>query len=196
GSSVYAKAFMDPSSFGRLLDEAEKKAGVRFAPIGLTGWSAGYGAVRAILKVPENYDRVRFVLLLDGLHAGYVSGKPGPRESSLVADDLEVFVKFATDAAAGKKQLIVTHSEVFPGTFASTTETSDYLLQRLGLRRQALLQWGPLKMQQLSEARRGGLIVVGYAGNTAPDHVDQLYALPDFLGWVRLTGPVANGTKG
>ena len=29
--------------------------------------------------------------------------------------------KFAKDAAAGKKQFLVTHSEIYPGTFASTT---------------------------------------------------------------------------
>ena len=34
-----------------------------------------------------------------------------------------MFIRFAGDAAAGKKRMLVTHSEVFPGTFASTTET-------------------------------------------------------------------------
>ena len=30
------------------------------------------------------------------------------------------------------KRVIITHSEIFPGTFASTTETADYLLAQLG----------------------------------------------------------------
>jgi hypothetical protein len=184
GSAAYARPFADPGAFPALLKEAEEKAGVRFGPVGLTAWSAGYGAVRAILKAAGGSGRVDFVLLLDGLHAGYAGGRPGPRESQLVADDLAVFVRFARDAAAGKKQLIVTHSEVFPGTFASTTETADYLLRAAGVRRAAVLRWGPAGMQQLSEARQGGLRVAGYAGNSAPDHVDQLHALPDFLAWV------------
>jgi hypothetical protein len=184
GSAVYGKAFEDAKAFGELLQEAEAKLGVRLDPVGLTAWSAGYGAVRAILKAPEAYERVRFVLLLDGLHAGYVTGKPGPRESQLRAEDLEVFVQFARDAADGKKQMIVTHSEIFPGTFASTTETSDYLLKDLNLRRQAVLKWGPMQMQQLSETRKGKLLVAGFAGNSAPDHVDHLHALPEFLGWI------------
>ncbi len=192
GSGVYARAFADPKTFGRLLREAEAKAGVRFGPVGLTAWSAGYGAVREILKVPENYQRVRFVLLIDGLHASYVGGRPGPRESQLVAEDLEPFVRFARDAAAGKKQMIVTHSEIFPGTYASTTETTDYLLRQLGARRQATLRWGPMQTQQLSEARQGKLRVVGYAGNTAPDHVDQLHSLPEYLTWIDW----GNGEKG
>lgn len=184
GSGVYARAFADPKTFGELLREAETKAGVRFEPVGLTAWSAGYGAVREVLKVPEYYRRVRFVLLIDGLHAGYVGGQPGPRESQLVAADLEPFVRFARDAAAGTKQMIITHSEIFPGTYASTTETADYLLRQLGVTRQATLRWGPMQTQILSDTRRGRLRVVGFAGNSAPDHVDQLHALPECLKWI------------
>lgn len=184
GSAAYARPFVDPRAFGRLLKEAETKAGVRFAPVGLTAWSAGYGAIREILRSADQYERVQFVILIDGLHAGYVSGQPGPKESALIGQDLEVFVKFAKDAAAGRKQMIVTHSEIFPGTFASTTETADFLLQRLGLRRTATLQWGPMRTQQLSEVRAGKFRLVGYTGNSAPDHVDQLHALPDYFKWI------------
>jgi hypothetical protein len=184
GSGVYARAFAAPETFLKLLQEAETHAGARFEPVGLSAWSAGYGAVRAILSRPDCYERIRFVLLLDGLHAGYIDGKPGPKESQLAAENLEEFVKLARDAVAGKKQMIVTHTEIFPGTFASTTETADYLLAQLGLRREATLKWGPLQTQQLSEVRKGKFLLLGYAGNSAPDHVDQLHALPDCLKWI------------
>ena len=181
GSSAYGKPFADPKVFAELLKEAEEKSGRKFDVVGLTSWSAGYGATRAILKDPEHYRRINFVLLLDGLHAGYVSGKPGPKESELVAEDLEIFVKFAKDAAAGKKQLLVTHSEIFPGTFASTTETADYLLRQLELKRKPVLQWGPLGTQILSQVTQGRFQLFGFAGNSAPDHVDLLHALPEML---------------
>lgn len=189
GSSTYGKPFADAQAFSAMIAQAEKKAGVTFEPIGLTGWSAGYGAIRAILSTPEHYERVRFILLIDGLHCGYVNGKPGPLESELVTDDLAIFVKFAKDAVAGKKQMIVTHSEIFPGTFASTTETADYLLAELKLRREPTLKWGPMQTQQLSEVRQGGFLMFGYAGNSAPDHVDQLHSLPEYLTWVRWKAP-------
>ena len=188
GSSVYAKPFGDPQLFRRLVTEAETKSGMTFSPISLTAWSAGYGAVREILKTPENYARVGRVLLIDGLHTGYAGGKPGAgasQESELEVDNLQIFLQFARDAVAGRKQMIVTHSEIFPGTFASTTETTDWLLTQLGLKRTPVVRWGPGGMQQLSEARAGKLLVIGYAGNTAPDHVDQLHALPDYLKWFR-----------
>ena len=188
GSSAYAKPFGDPQLFRRLIAEAEKKAGATFAPITLTAWSAGYGAVREILKVPENYARVDRVLLIDGLHTGYVDGKPGTGaslSSTLETDNLDIFLKFAREAVAGRKQMIITHSEIFPGTFASTTETTDWLLSELHLTRKPVVKWGPMGTQQLSEARAGKLLVVGFAGNSAPDHVDELHSLPDYLRWFK-----------
>jgi hypothetical protein len=185
GSSAYSKPFADPQLFQRLLAEAESKAGLKFAPITLTSWSAGYGAIREILKAPEDYARVDRLLLIDGLHTGYVNGKPGPQESELETDKLQIFLQFARDAVAGKKRMIITHSEIFPGTFASTTETADWLLNQLGLKRRAVIKWGPMGTQQLSEVRRGGFLLAGFSGNSAPDHVDQLHSLPDYLRWFK-----------
>jgi hypothetical protein len=181
GSSTYAKQFSDHALFGAMLREAAEKTGVSFGPLTLTAWSAGHGAIREILSVPEYYGRVQKVLLIDGLHTGYVSGKPGPQESDLEPDHLEIFLTFAQDAVAGRKTLVITHSEIFPGTFASTTETSDWLLTKLDLRPHAVLRWGPRKTQQLSETRAGKFRMIGYAGNSAPDHVDQLHSLPEYL---------------
>jgi hypothetical protein len=36
-------------------------------------------------------------------------------------------------------------------------------------------------MQKLSKVEKGGLVVWGFAGNTAPDHIDHLHAYGDFL---------------
>ena len=188
GSSAYARPFADVQLFARLIAEAESKAGVKFSPISLTAWSAGYGAVREILKTPEHYARADRVLLIDGLHTGYVGGKPGTgksQESELETANLEIFLKFARDAVAGRKQMIVTHSEIFPGTFASTTETADWLLAQLSLKRTPVVKWGPMQTQQLSEARAGKFWLIGFAGNSAPDHVDQLHSLPEYLNWLR-----------
>jgi hypothetical protein len=38
--------------------------------------------------------------------------------------------------------------------------------------------------QMLSETKSGDLLVVGFAGNSAPDHVDQLHSLPEYLRWL------------
>lgn len=185
GSAVYARLFQPPDRFPALLHEAEDHARARFAHILLGGWSAGCGAIRQILETPASYARVDAVLAIDGIHTGYTDGKPGPLESKIDAGNLEVWLHLARDAAAGKKRFLVTHSEIFPGTFASTTETADFLLARLGLHRRAVLRRGPMGLQQLSEARAGKFLLLGFAGNSAPDHVDQLHSLPVWLKQLR-----------
>jgi len=179
GSGTYARAFADPRRFGALIREAEAKADVSFATIALTAWSAGYGGVREILAVPEYYQRVDSVLLIDGLHAGY-RGTPGAPGTDLEPEHLAIFAQFARDAVAGNKRMIITHSEIFPGAFASTTESADCLINLLGLRRRSMVRPGPMGTQQLTEASAGRFLVLGYAGDAAPDHVDQLHALPEF----------------
>jgi hypothetical protein len=185
GSAVYARLFEDPQRFLKLLTEAESKAGMKFGRVMIGGWSAGCGAVRQIVKTPASYARVNGALLIDGIHTDYAEGKPGPLESQLDPANLEVWMPLLRDAVAGRKRVIITHSEIFPGTYASTTETADALLKMLGVPRRAVLKWGPMGLQQLSEASAGRFLLLGFAGNSAPDHVDQLHALPVFLKWLR-----------
>jgi hypothetical protein len=185
GSAVYASLFDDASRFPALLKEAESQAGMHFGRVMLGGWSAGCGAIRQILKAPDSYARVDAALMIDGIHSDYVGGTPGPLESKIRGENLEIWQQLARDAMAGRKRVMVTHSEIFPGTYASTTETADYLLQQLHVARRPVLKWGPMGMQQLSDARAGHFLLVGYAGNSAPDHVDQLHSLPVFLKWLR-----------
>jgi pimeloyl-ACP methyl ester carboxylesterase len=180
GSGTYAKLFENPDRFLALLKEVETK--VAFNRVLLGGWSAGCGAVRQILRSPSSSDRVAGVVLIDGIHTDYSDGKPGPLESKIGTENLDVWAQIGRDAIAGKKRVVITHSEIFPGTFASTTETADYLLKLLGVTRTAVLKWGPMGTQQLSEAQSGRFLLMGFAGNTAPDHVDQLHSLPDYLG--------------
>jgi hypothetical protein len=187
GSARYAQPFKEPESFKNLLDAAAIARGahrpMEFDPIVLSGFSAGYGAIRQILRTEDNWEHVDAVLLVDGLHAGYEAGdKPSPVEAA----DLDVFVEFARLAVEGKKQMVVTHSTIFPGTFASTTETADYLLQQLGLRRRPVLKWGPLGMQQISHVRKGRFELLGFAGNSAPDHIDHYHSLETWLRRIKL----------
>ena len=185
GSGVYSRAFSDPLTFAALLDEAAKQLSAqrppRFHPVVITSFSAGYGAVREILKTQSNWDRIDAIVLMDSLHTGYTTGnQPGPLET----EPMQPFVDFARAAVAGRKSLIVTHSEIFPGTFASTTETSDYLLAQLNLKRTPALKWGPGGMQQTSEVRAGRFRLMGFAGNSAPDHVDHFHGLQQWLKYI------------
>jgi hypothetical protein len=184
GSSTYEKLFADPTTFQQLIAAAETAAGVSFNEIDLGGWSAGCGALRQLLSDPASYNRVSRALCIDGVHAGYINDTPGPAESQLNLKNLQSWLRFGTDAIAGKKHLIITHSEIFPGTYASTTETADYLLHQWGLTPHPVVRWGPMGTQMLSETKSGSLLVVGFAGNSAPDHIDQVQSLSEYLHWL------------
>jgi hypothetical protein len=184
GSRVYGTPFSQPELFQDLLDEASKVLDLKkgWSSITLVGFSAGYGAVRAILRHEVYFRRVDNVLLLDGIHASYVpEGQRLADGGAIKADDLDAYIKFAREATAGKKKFMISHSEIFPGTYASTTECVDYLLTTLSLKRKAVLKNGPIGMQQISRVDAKGFHIRGHAGNTGADHGDQLYAMPEWL---------------
>jgi hypothetical protein len=189
GSGVYRRPFEDPKLFENLLREAADELHLSrgWSSITLSGFSAGYGAVREILRQPDNFARINSVLLLDGMHTSYVpEGKPLADGGVIDGAGLDSFIAFARDAIAGKKTFVVTHSEIFPGTYASTTECAEYLLSQLNLQRRARLREGPIGMQQLSALDVRGFHLRGYAGNSAPDHVDFLHAMPAWFGLLRV----------
>ena len=190
GSGVYNNAFEDSTKFPAVIaalnDSLEKKLvrPITLRKIILSGFSAGYGAIRKIISTPQNFAAVDAILLLDGIHASYVPERRVLAEGGQIdSSGVAAFIRFATEAARknSNKKFLVTHSEIFPGTFVSTTEATDFILQALGMKRQPLLKRGPLGMQQLSAARQQHFAVLGFAGNTAPDHVDHLHALDYFL---------------
>jgi hypothetical protein len=188
GSSVYRRPFEQAETFRNMLREASDELHLKhgWSSITLSGFSAGYGAVREILRTPEYFAQVNNVLLLDGMHAGYIpEGKTLADGGAVDSKDVEAFVSFAREAVRGNKSFVVTHSEIFPGTYASTTECADYLLSQIGLQSHAQLREGPMGMQQLSAVDKSGFHMRGYAGNSAPDHVDFLHAMP---AWFALLG--------
>jgi hypothetical protein len=188
GSGAYHRAFAESAVFDSLLAQISREVAtarsrpMRLARVTLSGFSAGHGAIRQLLREPRHVARVQRVLLLDGMHTSYVpEGRALADSGALDTMNLVAFRDFARAAMRGDKSFVITHSEIFPGTYASTTETADWLLQSLGLRRTAVLKWGPRGMQQLSEVRSGAFSVLGFAGISAPDHIDHLHAFPELL---------------
>ena len=183
GSGPYAAAFRSPDAFKRLVESVEvamaKKHGRKSAharKIGLSSWSAGYGAVGEIIN--QSYGRrvVDVVILLDGLHSGY-----GP--ITLDEQQLAPFVRFAQQAKARRKLMFVSHSSIIPPGYASTTETANYLISKLGGRpRKARPRGGdPMGLELISRYSSGNFHVRGYRGNDKMDHCAQLGLYGDVL---------------
>lgn len=188
GSKVYYDEFNDVSLFRKLIDSikinCEKKLNknITFDRIILSGFSAGYGAIKHLLN--DYYNEINSILLLDGLHAGYIpEGKVLFEGGKIDSSALENFIKFAKDASESKKskRFLFTHSEIFPGTYVSTTEAADFIIKKLDLKMNPVLKWGPLGMQLLGEIKKNNFEILAFAGNTAPDHIDHLHGLFYFL---------------
>ena len=185
GSGAYENTFRDPSVFDRLLKSVETavaehsgRANAHARRIALSSWSAGYGAVEEILRQPAHRARVDTVILLDGLHCDYADAGDG-----LVNVTLEPFVRFAHEAAEGKKLMVVSHSSIIPPGYASTTETANFLINELGGRPRAARSRAsdPMGLDLVSRYDQGGFHVRGYAGNAELDHCAQVGLYRDIL---------------
>jgi hypothetical protein len=179
-SSVYEKPFKeDPALFQRLLDEAlaalkdrgQVPKEATLGRVALTSFSAGYGAIRAILSNPAYESRINAVVLADSLYCGYENGR------QLSDANMAPFRRFAEAAGRGEKLLVVSHSAQVPDGYAGTTETADDLLRTVGVERTpAAGDWpddfGPFR--PVTQAHRRGLHVLGYPGQAGEDHLAHL----------------------
>lgn len=148
----------------------DREAGtVKVKRIALTSWSGGYEAVRVLLE--RSAPRIDSVVLLDGLHASHEREK---QELSLAP-----FVEFAKRAARGDAFMMVTHSSIEPGTYASTTETANHLIHAMGGRPLAVEREDALGLELISAFSQGNFHVRGYAGGDKPDHCAHLALMED-----------------
>jgi hypothetical protein len=189
-SRDYRRVYGHRGALGEVLERVEKavsdlcpKATLEPKRLALSGWSAGYSVIRHILR-DSGPDRVDAVLLSDGIHAALEPTASDPR--GVLPVDVAPFVEFGRLATSGKKLFSITHSSIRPPDYASTTETTDYLLGQLGVPR-TQTQWakieGPSRdaAQPQSQVDVSGLHVRGYEGDQAPDHIWQLRQMDSTL---------------
>lgn len=183
-SAAYAVPFReDPKLFASLLAAAPSPQpdGIdppvpRWRRVTLSCFSAGYGAVREILKDPAAVDRVAAVVAADSIYAGIDPEAEAAGSRQVDARDMAAFVAFAERAVRGEKVFVVTHSAQ-PTPYASTTETADHLLRRFGLTRRTVEPEETADHPQASRADRGGFHVLGFAGASGPAHLFHLRAI-------------------
>jgi hypothetical protein len=129
------------------------------------------------------------MILLDCPHTGYTEA------GEVVPAQMEGFLRFARAAVQGQKQLIVTHSEIVPGSYASTTECADYLIAGVDGERQPWTGSNALGMQRDSTYEAGGLRIYGYQGDTAAAHMQHFYGMPLFLNQIHFSPPQSHETE-
>ncbi len=186
GSGAYSSTFASPHTWKTLLESVEKgvanSRGLKEAharKVGLSAWSAGYGAVQQILAQTDGKN-IDSVILLDGLHTGYGPGGPG---TGLDETQLEPFLSFARAAKAGKKLMYVSHSSIIPPGYASTTETANFLVMKLGGKPKGAKGKGagPWGLQENARWDAGNFHMRGYDGNDKMDHCAHFGLMKDVL---------------
>jgi hypothetical protein len=183
GSGPYMSAFNSEDSFKRLIESIEKamakktgKKNAHVRKVGLSAWSAGYGAVQEIIGKPYGQKLVDLVILLDGLHSGY--------QGNIVNEtQIKPFVEWAQAAARGDKLMFVSHSSIIPPGYASTTETANFLVYKVGGKPSRVKPRGndPMGLDLISRYSRGKFHVRGYSGNDKMDHCAHIGLYRDVL---------------
>lgn len=174
GSAVYGAAFRPPTAFVDLLQRT--RAAVRTSSgigrayirrIGLSAWSAGYGAIREVLQQPiaKNVDAV---LLLDSLYGSYAAS------GGLKEEQLKPFLDFATDASRGRRFFFHSHSAIETRGYASTGEVARYLREKLGLSSRTVRGTTRLGLEIDRQTDRGGFHQRSYRGRDEAAHCGHL----------------------
>jgi len=195
-SSAYRRPFeKDRSLFEEVLVQANRElrsvkqvaAGVE-GPLVLSSFSAGYGAVRELLRSPKNMNRIQGYVAAYSIYASIVppaSDEQAGKSPRLVEPEhMKDFLALARLSAKGEKFFLLTHSDQ-PTPYASTTETANYLIDALLLRRENLPSDEKARTKKpspwlpTSKCNRNGFQVLGYSGAAAEDHLQHLRRIGD-----------------
>lgn len=191
GSGPYAERLAVPQVFADMQRDivaairaqvGDERAHVR--NLGLSAWSAGYGAVSAILRNGDG--EVSAVILLDGLHASFLNGAPRGTVDTIEGLTVAPIVAFAQRAAAGEKLFYFSHSAIATEGYASTSLLAELLLRRVGVRpRAAEPTDDPLGL--LSYVDEQGFHQRAFGGNDKRAHCDHTRNIEEAL--VQLVAP-------
>jgi hypothetical protein len=182
-SSAFSKPYADPRKFHDLLAAAQteltRRTGrpVRLGPITITFFSAGYGAVRELLKDPELFARISALVSADSIYASVVADDVRAPDAAQMVD----FMRFAQAAARGEKTFVVAHG-MYQTPYASTAECANLLLAGVDGARTPVSRFTERGVPIAAEAHVGGFHLYTFDEATAGIHVDCLYMIPE---WVR-----------
>tara|TARA_R110002096_G_scaffold33110_10_gene95823 strand:- start:1681 stop:2583 length:903 start_codon:yes stop_codon:yes gene_type:complete len=181
-SSAFSRPYANPAAFRSLLESAEHRLStqfereLRFDPIVITFFSAGYGAVRELLKEPEFFDRIDALVSADSIYASVVH----PDVRAPLAEHMVDFLRFAQAAVRGDKTFVLAHG-MYATDYASTSECANLILASVAGRRVASGEFTKRGVPISSAFHQRGMHLYTFDENTAAFHVDCLYMIPDLV---------------
>src|SRR5262245_41031418 len=183
GSGAYQAPFSAPVTFTNLLASIENavarhagRSSAKIRKLGLSSWSAGYGAIEQILRQPAG-KKVDAVILLDSLHSGYID----EQAKTLKTEQLSPFVAFARRAAQKQVFMFMSHSSIIPPGYASTTEVAEHVVRQLGGKPKKASRQDVLGLGLIDRFDKGNFHMRGYTGDDKPDHCAHIGLIADIV---------------
>jgi hypothetical protein len=177
------------------LKQKLKRDDVKLGKLGLAGWSGGYAPIHGIMQNPSALvKQPDYVGVFDGMHHG---PKGRPNEQAM-----KTWKEIADRATQGATQFVVTHTAVDPGSYASSTDTANWLVQQAGIQRQPVQDWEGKGVKPSSIAQQGNFSVVqlydqaqpymvrdpesgrskpNIPGTAGHQHIQAIRSAPDYL---------------
>jgi hypothetical protein len=180
GSTVYRVPFEDRSWLAKLVERVEKQLQTKVKSVDVSSFSAGYGAVREIVKSPEYRQLIRRIVLCDSMYGSFAAGST----TRPAAENIAPWVEFAKMAARGEKTFVLTHSQVPTATYANTAQCATALVEAVGGAK-VIVQRGSIpatldpEFPLLTRTDVGHFHVWGYDGADAQGHLTHVRHLAD-----------------
>jgi hypothetical protein len=165
--------------FSTLLAEIQQATDThRFDSITLSSFSAGYGAIRALLQEPTNVEIIDQLVLADTVYSSFgeqrnvKEARPYPR-----VDQNKPFIDFAKLAVRGKKGMVLTHCELEPEGYSSTEEVGALVRDAVGVALELVDESWTNDVRIKGHVRKGRFVSVATRGMQGSDHLAHLRAL-------------------
>ena len=206
GSATYAKPFVEPARFQGWLRVVEAELSRRGAPpdtritaVDVSSFSAGYGAVREILKLETNRAVIARIVLCDSLYGGLVDTNAPLGRRQVVPEHITPWIPFAQAAARGEKTFLLTTSDIQTIRYASTGECGAAVAAAVGVKFESVATKScPAASEPryplLRRADHGRFHIWNYGGDDAPAHLTHVRHLADL--WLSLDASETNGPTG
>ncbi len=179
GGKRYGAAASAANILDRLVGFAEREVsasgrakGARVGRIALSSWSAGFGAVREILKRPLDASRVDAVLLADGLFTDWTSSKQ--RDADF--EKVKSVIDFARLATEGEKLFVLTHTSIDRAAYPGAPRCADAMLRHFNIER-GFPGGSSSADSQPYATDHAGFHIWGFGGKAWSDHLAQHRAM-------------------
>ena len=182
GSAVYRRAFEEPERFDRVLNavtETLRKHAARsinVESVELSSFSAGYGAIRELVKSTNVFRQISAVVLADSMYGALATNTAARQVAS---EHIDVWVPLARAAIEREKTFVFTYSEVPSTSYASSMECAGALAKALSLTNSTVAPDADLPFPLLRRADLGNLHLWGYVGTNAQAHLTHVRHLAE-----------------